>query len=109
MNDLRNDPDAIDPVAERTAWLRQWQPVAPDAPRSNTELHTADGRRFTNIALPAGTVQALPSVVPKWEIDIRDAGQKLADLERRVMRIEVAVERIADAVQVLVLEREGGA
>ena len=90
MNDLRNDPDAIDPVAERTAWLRQWQPVAPDAPRSNTELHTADGRRFTNVA---------PVPAP----DLRTVGDKLADLERRVMRIEVAVNRIADAVQVLVL------
>ena len=94
MHDLRNDP-AIDPVAERTAFLRQWQPLVSDAPRTNTELHTPDGQRFTNLSLPKGTVPTVPlEVAPAWQVDIRDAGQKLADLERTVAALAERVARL---------------
>jgi hypothetical protein len=76
--------------------------VAPMAARRTgcaaLQHRTAHGRRQ---AVYQHCVRAAP--------DLRTVGDKLADLERRVMRIEAAVERIADAVQVLVLEREGGA
>jgi hypothetical protein len=90
VNDLRDDPD-VSEIAPPDGWVL----VQPGTPcHAPTVWHMPDGRTYAPMS---------PSVAP----DLRTVGDKLADLERRVMRIEVAVERIADAVQVLVLEREG--
>ena len=79
MNDLRHDPDAIDPVAERTAWLRQWQPV-PDGvqPWGRTVMHTPDGQTWCNVDAP----------------DLRTVGDKLTDLERTVAALAERVARL---------------
>ena len=79
MNDLRHDPDAIDPVAERTAWLRQWQPVPPGVPCwGRTVMHTPDGNTYTNVDPP----------------DLRTVGDKLDDLAATVAALAERVARL---------------
>ena len=103
MHDLRHDPDAIDPDAERTAYMRQWQPVAPDAPRTNTELHMPDGGRFTNIAVPRGMAPTIPTniPVPAWQIDLRDAGERLGELASAVEAERIHLRLLLQRVEAL--------
>ena len=82
MNDLRHDPDAIDPAAERTAFLRQWQPVPEGVqPWGRTVMHH-DGATYTNVDPPA------------VEPDLRTVGDKLADLAATVAALAERVVRL---------------
>lgn len=73
MNDLRHDPDALDPVAERTAFLRQWQPVPPGVePWGRTVLHH-DGNTYTNVPPPAPEPP-----------DLRTVGERVAECEQAI-------------------------
>jgi hypothetical protein len=77
MNDLRDDPDAIDPVAERTAFLRQWQQVPPGTPSwGRTTMHTPDGATWTNVDPPAPDAP-----------DLRTVGEKVADIYAQLAEI----------------------
>jgi len=75
VNDLRHDPDtAIDPVAERTAFLRQWQPVPPGVqPWGRTVMHTPDGGVYTNVDPP----EPEPP-------DLRTVGDRVAECEQAI-------------------------
>lgn len=77
MNDLRHDPDALDPVAERTKFLRQWQQVPPGVqPWGRTVMHH-DGATWTN-------VDPLTPDAP----DLRTVGEKVAELTEAVTALE---------------------
>ena len=84
MNDLRHDPDTLDHVAERTAFLRQWQQV-PDGvqPWGRTVRHTPDGATWTNVDPPA----------PESP-DLRTVGDKVAELTARVEHMERLLHRL---------------
>jgi hypothetical protein len=76
VNDLRDDPNAIDPVAERTAFLHQWQPVPPGVqPWGRTVLHQ-DGNTYTN-------VDPEPPPAP----DLRTVGDRVADIYAQLAEI----------------------
>jgi hypothetical protein len=92
MNDLRHDPDAIDPVAERTAYLRQWQPVPPGVPCwGRTVLHQ-DGNTYTNVPPPE----------PESP-DLRTVDDRVAELEGRLAHVERLLHRLLNPG-----EQEGG-
>jgi hypothetical protein len=93
MNDLRHDPDAIDPVAERTAYLRQWQPIPPGVqPWGRTVMHTPDGGVYTNVDPP----EPEPP-------DLRTVGDRVAELEGRLTHVEALLHRLLNPG-----EQEGG-
>ena len=77
MNDLRHDPDTLDPVAERTAFMRQWQQV-PDgvAPWGRTVMHTEGGITYVNVDPPAEAP------------DLRTVGEKVAELGEAVAALQ---------------------
>ena len=78
MNDLRHDPaPTVDPVAERTAFLRQWQQV-PDGvqPWGRTVMHTPDGATYTNVDPPPEAP------------DLRTVGEKVAELGEAVAALQ---------------------
>ena len=81
MNDLRHDPDApdaIDPVAERTAYLRQWQPVPPGVqPWGRTVMHTPDGGVYTNVDPPTPEPP-----------DLRTVGDRVAECEQAIAALQ---------------------
>jgi hypothetical protein len=78
VNDLRHDPDALDPVAERTAFLRQWQQVPAGVPSwGRTVMHTPDGATWTNVDPPAPEAP-----------DLRTVGDRVEALAARVEHVE---------------------
>jgi len=108
VNDLRHDPDAIDPAAERTAFLRQWQPV-PDgvAPWGRTVMHH-DGSTYVNVDPPADWQGVTwehaepPTLDPP---DLRTAGEKLDELASTVEAERINLRLLLQRVEVL--ERAG--
>lgn len=90
MNDLRHDPNAIDPVAERTAYLRQWQPVPSGVkPWGRTVMRTPDGVTWCNVDPPAP--------------DLRTVGDRVVEHEDRIRYLEMVVHRLLNPG-----EQEGG-
>lgn len=95
MNDLRHDPDAISPTADRTAYMRQWQPVPPGVqPWGRTVMHTPDGNTYTNVAPPAPEPP-----------DLRTVGEKLGELASTVEAERINLRLLLQRVEVL--ERAG--
>ena len=77
MNDLRHDPAAIDPIAERTAFMRQWQPVPDGVPCwGRTVLHQ-DGKTYTNVAPPEPPAP-----------DLRTVGERVAECEQAIAALQ---------------------
>lgn len=77
MHDLRHDPNAINPTAERTAYLRQWQPVPPGVkPWGRTVMHQ-DGATYTNVDPPAPEAP-----------DLRTVGDRVAECEQAIAALQ---------------------
>ena len=85
MHDLRHDP-TIDPTAERTAFLRQWQPVPPGVkPWGRTVMHQ-EGNTYTNVDPPAkwqGSTRDDTPPAPEAP-DLRTVGERVAECEQAI-------------------------
>ncbi len=93
VNDLRHDPDTLDPVAERTAFLRQWQQVPEGVqPWGRTVMHTPDGATYVNVDPPAPEAP-----------DLRTVGDKVAELERTVAADKALIVEHEDRIRYLEL------
>ena len=101
MHDLRHDP-TIDPTAERTAFLRQWQPVPPGVkPWGRTVMHQ-DGNTYTNVDQPAK-----PSPVAAFDALRDQFGAHFDNVDPEAMVNPPAPEPKPEAKHMLYVDGEG--